>query len=98
MVSLNSDGTCGSLDASGTVVENKYLSVSLAGTLSVSTAGKVANGVPYPIIKYHEGQLSGRFANVTQGFKVQYDVAQPDGSYAVTVTKKGNAGTVIIVR
>jgi hypothetical protein len=35
---------------------------------------------------------------VTQGFKVQYEVVQPDGSYAVTVTKKGNAGTLIIVR
>ena len=98
MASLNADGTCGYLDASDTKTAGKYLSVSLDGALSVTTAGRVANGVPYPIIKYHEGQLSGRFANVTQGFKVQYDVAQPDGSYAVTVTKKGNAGTVIIVR
>ncbi len=98
MASLNSDGTCGYLDATDTKTAGKYLSVSLDGALSVTTAGRVANGVPYPIIKYHEGQLSGRFANVTQGFKVQYDVAQPDGSYAVTVTKKGNAGTVIIVR
>ncbi len=98
MASLNADGTCGYLDASDTKTAGKYLSVSLDGALSVTTAGRVANGVPYPIIKYHEGQLSGRFANVTQGFKVQYDVAQPDGSYAVTVTKKGNAGTVIIFR
>lgn len=98
MASLNADGTCGYLDASDTKTAGKYLSVSLDGALSVTTAGRVANGVPYPIIKYHEGQLSGRFANVTQGFKVQYDVAQPDGSYAVTVTKKGNAGTIIIVR
>jgi hypothetical protein len=98
MASLNADGTCGYLDATDTKTAGKYLSVSLDGALSVTTAGRVANGVPYPIIKYHEGQLSGRFANVTQGFKVQYDVAQPDGSYAVTVTKKGNAGTLIIVR
>ena len=98
VASLNADGTCGYLDATETKVADKYLSVTLDGTLSVTTAGRVANGVPYPIIKYHEGQLSGRFANVTQGFKVQYDVAQPDGSYAVTVTKKGNAGTLIIVR
>lgn len=98
MASLNADGTCGYLDATDTKTAGKYLSVSLDGALSVTTAGRVANGVPYPIIKYHEGQLSGRFANVTQGFKVQYDVAQPDGSYAVTVTKKGNAGTRIIIR
>ena len=98
MASLNADGTCGYLDATDTKTADKYLSVSLDGALSVTTAGRVANGVPYPIIKYHEGQLSGRFANVTQGFKVQYDVLQTDGSYAVTVEKKGNAGTLIIVR
>lgn len=97
MVSLNSDGTCGSLDASGTVVEDKYLSVSLAGTLSVSTAGKVQTNVPYPIIKYHEGMRTGKFASVTKGFRVQYDVRQDDGSYAVVVSRK-NVGTVIKLR
>ena len=97
LASLNADGTCGYLDATKTNVSGKYLSVTLDGTLSVTTAGRVANGVPYPIIKYHEGQLSGRFANVTQGFKVRYDVLQADGSYAVTVEKK-SVGTVIRVR
>ena len=97
MVSLNSDGTCGSLDASGTVVEDKYLSVSLAGTLSVTAAGKIAFGAPYPIIKYHEGMRTGKFASVTKGFRVQYDVRQDDGSYAVVVSRK-NVGTVIKLR
>ena len=97
MVSLNSDGTCGSLDASGTVVEDKYLSVSLAGTLSVTAAGKIALGTPYPIIKYHEGMRTGKFASVTKGFRVQYDVRQDDGSYAVVVSRK-NVGTVIKLR
>ena len=97
-VALHDDGTSSYVDLTETTSSGSYLGVTLAGTLSVTTAGRVANGVPYPIIKYHEGQLSGRFANVTQGFKVQYDVAQPDGSYAVTVTKKGNAGTLIIIR
>ena len=53
---------------------------------------------PYPIIKYHEGKLSGRFANVTKGYTVAYDVQLEDGSYAVTVTKKNNGGTVFIIR
>ena len=97
-VALHDDGTSSYVDLTETSSAGSHIGVTLAGTLSVTTAGRVANGVPYPIIKYHEGQLSGRFANVTQGFKVQYDVAQPDGSYAVTVTKKGNAGTLIIVR
>ena len=97
-VALHDDGASSYVDLTETTSSGSYLGVTLAGALSVTTAGRVANGVPYPIIKYHEGQLSGRFANVTQGFKVQYDVAQPDGSYAVTVTKKGNAGTIIIVR
>ena len=97
MASLNSDGTCGYLDASGTHTENKYLSVSLDGALSVTTAGRVANGVPYPIIKYHEGKRTGKFASVTKGFRVQYDVRQDDGSYAVVVSRK-NVGTVIKLR
>ena len=97
MASLNSDGTCGYLDASGTHTENKYLSVSLDGALSVTTAGRVANGVPYPIIKYHEGMRTGKFASVTKGFRVQYDVRQDDGSYAVVVSRK-NVGTVIKLR
>ena len=97
MTSINSDGTCGCLDASETKVEGKYLSVSLAGTLSVTAAGKVAFGAPYPIIKYHEGMRTGKFASVTKGFRVQYDVRQDDGSYAVVVSRK-NVGTVIKLR
>ena len=97
MASINSDGTCGCLDASETKVEGKYLSVSLAGTLSVTAAGKVAFGAPYPIIKYHEGMRTGKFASVTKGFRVQYDVRQDDGSYAVVVSRK-NVGTVIKLR
>ena len=97
MTSINSDGTCGCLDASGTKVEGKYLSVSLAGALSVTTGGKVAFGAPYPIIKYHEGMRTGKFASVTQGFRVQYDVQQEDGSYAVVVSRK-NVGTRISLR
>ena len=97
MTSINSDGTCGCLDASETKVEGKYLSVSLAGTLSVTAAGKVASGAPYPIIKYHEGMRTGKFASVTKGFRVQYDVRQDDGSYAVVVSRK-NVGTVIKLR
>ena len=97
MTSINSDGTCGCLDASETKVEGKYLSVSLAGTLSVTAAGKVAFGAPYPIIKYHEGMRNGKFASVTQGFRVQYDVQQEDGSYAVVVSRR-NVGTRISLR
>ena len=97
MTSINSDGTCGCLDASETMVEGKYLSVSLAGTLSVTAAGKIALGAPYPIIKYHAGMRTGKFASVTKGFRVQYDVPQDDGSYAVVVSRK-NVGTVIRLR
>ena len=84
------------VDLSGTE-KTAYIDVTLAGKLSVSATRKAPSGVRYPIIKYHEGKLSGRFANVTQGFKVQYDVLQPDGAYAVTVERK-NVGTVIIIR
>lgn len=97
MTSINSDGTCGCLDASETKVEGKYLSVSLAGTLSVTAAGKIAFGTPYPIIKYHEGMRTGKFASVTKGFRVQYDVPQDDGSYAAVVSRR-NVGTRISLR
>jgi len=57
MASLNADGTCSYLDATETKVAGKYLSVSLDGALSVTTAGRVANGVPYPIIKTTRGSF-----------------------------------------
>jgi hypothetical protein len=97
VASLNADGTCGYLDASETKTDGKYLSVSLDGTVSVATGGKVPLGVRYPIIKYHQGMLSGKFAHKTAGFKVEYDVPQPDGTYAVTVSKFPS-GTVITLR
>ena len=95
--SVNSDGTCGYLDASETKTDGKYLSISLAGTISVTTGGKVPLGVRYPVVKYQQGKLSGRFAHKTAGFKVEYDVPQPDGTYAVTVSKLAS-GTVITLR
>ncbi len=97
MASLNADGTCGYLDASETKTDGKYLSISLAGTISVTMGGKVPLGVRYPVVKYQQGKLSGRFAHKTAGFKVEYDVPQPDGTYAVTVSKLAS-GTVITLR
>ncbi|MBQ6926402.1 MAG: hypothetical protein IJQ73_17335, partial [Kiritimatiellae bacterium] len=95
--SVNSDGTCGYLDASETKTDGKYLSISLAGTISVTMGGKVPLGVRYPVVKYQQGKLSGRFAHKTAGIKVEYDVPQPDGTYAVTVSKLAS-GTVITLR
>ena len=83
-----------------------YINVTLAGTLDIREYGKIQTGVAYPVVFYHPGKRTGKFDRVTingappsgAGYVVEYDVPQPDGSYAVTVTKKGNAGTVIIVR
>ena len=97
LASINADGTSGYLDASETKTDGKYISLSLDGTISVVTGGKVPLGVRYPIIKYHQGMLSGQFAHKTAGFKVEYDVPQPDGTYAVTVSKFPS-GTVITLR
>ena len=100
-VAIHADGEASQLKMSEIDTSNNwssYLNVTLAGTLDIREYGKIQTGVAYPVVFYHPGMRTGKFANVTQGFKVQYDVAQPDGSYAVTVTKKGNAGTVIIVR
>ena len=85
-----------------------YINVTLAGTLDIREYGKIQTGVAYPVVFYHPGKRlnDSKFDRVTingappsdAGYVVKYDVPQPDGSYAVTVTKKGNAGTVIIVR
>ena len=85
---------------------NQYLNVTLAGTLDIRESGKINPGVAYPVVFYHPGKRlnDSKFdylkvnGEASTGYKVEYDVEQPDGSYAVTVTKKGNAGTVIIVR
>lgn len=96
-VALHDDGTSSYVDLTETSSAGSYIDVTLAGTISVATTKKVPMGVKYPVIKYQQGKLTGRFANVTQGFKVQYDVLQPDGAYAVTVERK-NVGTFIIIR
>jgi len=85
-----------------------YINVTLAGTLDIREYGKIQTGVAYPVVFYHPGKRlnDSKFDRVTingappsdAGYVVKYDVPQPDGSYTVTVTKKGNAGTVIIVR
>ena len=85
-----------------------YINVTLAGTLDIREYGKIQTGVAYPVVFYHPGKRlnDSKFDRVTingappsdAGYVVKYDVPQPDGSYAVTVTKKGNAGTVIIIR
>ena len=97
LTSVNEDGTCGCLDASGTHTEGKYLSVSLAGTITVTEGGKAPIGLRLPVIKYHEGMRTGKFSRRTSCFKVEYDVPQPDGSYAVTVTRLPTA-TMLILR
>jgi hypothetical protein len=97
LTSVNADGTCGCLDATETKTAGKYLSVSLAGTISVTMGGKVPLGVRYPVIKYHEGMRSGKFSRKTSCFKVEYDVPQTDGSHAVTVTRLPS-GTIIVIR
>lgn len=97
VASVNVDGTCGVLDATETAIAGSYISVKLDGKLDVTATGPIAADAEFPIIKYREDKRTGRFATVTDGFKVNYDVLQPDGTYAVTVCKK-NVGFILIVR
>lgn len=60
----------------------------LAGKLSVTEAGRVSPSTAYPIVRYHEGMRTGKFDAVTSGYRVEYDVLQPDGNYAVVVRKR----------
>lgn len=81
-----------------------YINVTLAGTLDIREYGKIQTDVAYPVVFYHPGKRTGKFdylkvnGTVSSDYTIAYDVPQADGSYAVTVTKKGNAGTLIIVR
>ena len=84
---------------------NPQQNVKLAGTLDIREYGKIQTGVAYPVVFYHPGKRlnDSKFdyvkvnGAVAKGYKVEYDVEQPDGSYAVTVTKK-SGGCWIIVR
>jgi hypothetical protein len=102
-VTLRPDGTCSWLDASQTQSAGTFLDVTLAGDLVLEEAGhcRVGNG-PWVVLKTGK-PATGYFANAKRsgtgltGYKVDYNVALPDGTYAVTVSKR-NLGTVIVVR
>ena len=103
-VTLRPDGTCSWLDASQTQSAGTFLDVTLAGDLVLEEAGRVKSGNgPWIVLKTGK-ETTGSFANAgangrgIQGYKVSYNVALPDGTYGVKVEKKGNAGTLIIVR
>ena len=85
------------MDLTETTSSGSYLGVTLAGTISVTATRKAPLGVRYPVIKYQQGKLTGTFAHKTANVKVEYDVPQPDGTYAVTVTPLPR-GTVIVVK
>ena len=102
-VTLRPDGTCSWLDASQTQSAGAFLDVTLAGDLVLEEAGhcRVGNG-PWVVLKTGK-PATGYFANAKRsgtgltGYKVDYNVALSDGTYAVTVAKR-NLGTVIVVR
>ena len=102
-VTLRPDGTCSWLDASQTQSAGAFLDVTLAGDLVLEEAGhcRVGNG-PWVVLKTGK-PATGFFANAKQsgtgltGYKVDYNVALPDGTYAVTVAKRPR-GTIFIVK
>ena len=96
-VALHDDGTSSYVDLTETTSAGSYIGVTLAGTISVTATRKAPLGVRYPVVKYQQGKLGGRFAHKTANVKVEYDVPQPDGTYAVTVTRLPR-GTVIVVK
>ena len=102
-VTLRPDGTCSWLDASQTQSAGAFLDVTLAGDLVLEEAGhcRVGNG-PWVVLKTGK-PATGFFANAKQsgtglpGYKVDYNVALPDGTYAVTVAKRPR-GTIFFVK
>lgn len=105
-VSVHADGDASFLrlsDIDTSYGWSTYINTKLAGTLNIREAGKIKPGATFPILYYHPGSRTGTFDHVRVSgavgsrYKVSYDVAQPDGSYAVTVTKKGT-GLFMVVR
>ena len=102
-VTLRPDGTCSWLDASQTQSAGTFLDVTLAGDLVLEETGrcKSENG-PWTVLKTGK-PTTGFFANAGQrghgilGYQVDYNVALPDGTYGVVVSKKG-LGTIISIR
>ena len=102
-VTLRPDGTCSWLDASQTQSAGTFLDVTLAGDLVLEEAGHCRVGYgPWVVLKTGK-PATGFFANAKQsgtglpGYKVDYNVALPDGTYAVTVAKRPR-GTIFIVK
>ena len=100
-VTLRPDGTCSWLDASQTQSAGTFLDVTLAGDLVLEEAGRVKSGNgPWIVIKTGK-ETTGSFANAgangrgIQGYKVSYNVALPDGTYGVQVTKKQSGFSVV---
>ena len=99
-VTLRPDGTCSWLDASQTQSAGTFLDVTLAGDLVLEEAGRVKSGNgPWIVLKTGK-ETTGYFANAgangrgIQGYKVSYNVALPDGTYGVQVTKKQSGFSV----
>ncbi len=99
-VTLRPDGTCSWLDASQTQSAGTFLDVTLAGDLVLEEAGRVKSGNgPWIVLKTGK-ETTGSFANAgangrgIKGYKVSYNVALPDGTYGVQVTKKKSGFSV----
>lgn len=87
-VTVRADGSCSCADASAVATGGGSLAVALNGTLEVAEVGKIVSGTAFPVLFYREGKRTGSFAAVTSGYKMEYDVLQADGTYAVQVVKR----------
>lgn len=87
-VTVRADGSCSCADASAVATGGGSLAVTLNGTLEVAEVGKIVSGTSFPVLFYREGKRTGSFAAVTSGYKMEYDVLQADGTYAVQVVKR----------
>ena len=100
---VRSDGSSTLLDCSRPGFGNTCTPVQLGGNLVIDQVGRVSGNMSWPVLKTGV-ETTGYFENAGEngrgidGYRVRYNVPQPDGSYAVTVEKKGTAGTLIIVR
>ncbi len=93
-VTLHFDGEATWLDLRGATSwpDKKGIQVTLGGDLEIVAAGKAPTGTTWTILRT-QCATTGAFANAgengkgIEGYRVYYNVEQPDGTYACEVTR-----------
>lgn len=83
---LHPDGEASFIEASTTDAAGSYTTVTLGGRLVLKPIGKLPDDGEWVVVRTMKA-TTGRFDSVSNGYRVEYNVPQPDGTLAAVVTK-----------